>query len=540
MSEIYKCSCAIWLIVSVVTSSAAQDVAQPAFVLDRFLDAQTVFVAVIDDHETGIGLLLESAEVSFPNLASEIRAVAKRWTAAADFLKSQRIDRFYLIVSLADDYRGSLYCVIPNCRDTKVPAMQEWVGFLRSIANDRTHWGNPNTLPRIIDGSLVLGTETTLRRLEAKTVDRSESLPDWKKLSPAANVSVLLRLSSDQKRALTEMVPELPKSLGSASTADMLGGINSVRMELVCQPKWTMQLIVDTTSPQASQQVPLRVARLLGALTASSDKKPELQKLLSALSDLPSQLADTSCTWTLAAGSTATQPTSDSLAPFVASAFIESARGTTFYNLRILMLAVHNHESAYKHFPIVMPAAGSATQLGWRVQLLPFLDEIALYNQFHHDEPYDSPHNQQLISQMPAVFRCPLSKFDVSDGMSNFCLPSSPETLWPADRPLTFADISDGTSNTIAIVEVDDEHAVVWTAPGGFDIHLEKPQVGLGGHFAGDIYCAIGDGSVRYLPAGIRAEVMRALFTRAGGEIIEYPLQGAEPSVGGRLIFSVE
>ena len=32
--------------------------------------------------------------------------------------------------------------------------------------------------------------------------------------------------------------------------------------------------------------------------------------------------------------------------------------------------------------------------LSWRAQMLPNLEEIALYEQFHLDEPWDSQHNK--------------------------------------------------------------------------------------------------------------------------------------------------
>ncbi len=42
--------------------------------------------------------------------------------------------------------------------------------------------------------------------------------------------------------------------------------------------------------------------------------------------------------------------------------------------------------------------------LSWRVALLPFLGEERLHGQFHHDEPWDSPHNNNLLARMPQVF----------------------------------------------------------------------------------------------------------------------------------------
>ena len=41
----------------------------------------------------------------------------------------------------------------------------------------------------------------------------------------------------------------------------------------------------------------------------------------------------------------------------------------------------------------------------WRVLLLPYLDQDNLFKEFKKDEPWDSPHNRQLIPLMPDVFR---------------------------------------------------------------------------------------------------------------------------------------
>ena len=46
--------------------------------------------------------------------------------------------------------------------------------------------------------------------------------------------------------------------------------------------------------------------------------------------------------------------------------------------------------------------------LSWRVLILPYLEQEALYKEFHLDEPWDSPHNRTLIARMPAVYRCPM------------------------------------------------------------------------------------------------------------------------------------
>ena len=48
--------------------------------------------------------------------------------------------------------------------------------------------------------------------------------------------------------------------------------------------------------------------------------------------------------------------------------------------------------------------------LSWRVKLLPYLEQGALYKEFHLDEPWDSEHNKKLRATVPATYRSPTSK----------------------------------------------------------------------------------------------------------------------------------
>ncbi len=506
---------------SLVLTCHAQNSDTETFALERFLDSQTVFVVSASAERAGLEGLLDQAALHCPELSAEVKLISRKWQAAAEFLESQKVKRFYLIASLADEYRGSLFCVVPNCQQTEARAMLDWVSYLRAIDNSQTHWGNPNISARNIAGSLVIGTKITLQRLEADSEKPTVDLPNIKQLSADADFSVLARLSTDQQRALIEMVPQLPKWLGSPNTKETLDGIRSVELQVSARPQFSASLVINTSDQATSRQVPVRVAGLAGALAASSAGEPELQNFLSAIVKVPTEITAESCSYKLTIG--------EALSPYLVKTLAQSFRGTAFDNLKKLMLALHNYESSWKHFPEIKPTGLSPTQLGWRVQILPYLKEAELYNQFHHDEPYDSPHNKQLISKMPAVFRCPLSKFDVTEGLSNFRLPSAAETMWPVDQRVGITDVSDGIASTIAIIEVDDEHAVIWTAPETFAIDLDKPHAGLGGHFADEVFCASLNGAIHSFPRQIDAKLLRGLFTRSSGERVEWP-QTSDPS----------
>ncbi len=78
-------------------------------------------------------------------------------------------------------------------------------------------------------------------------------------------------------------------------------------------------------------------------------------------------------------------------------------------NLKQIGLAMHNYESTFGTFPpaYIADKATGKPLLSWRVAILPFLEQDALYKQFHLDEPWDSAHNKTLIARMPPVYRSP-------------------------------------------------------------------------------------------------------------------------------------
>ena len=58
-------------------------------------------------------------------------------------------------------------------------------------------------------------------------------------------------------------------------------------------------------------------------------------------------------------------------------------------------LAMHNYHDVHKRFPTVATYdAQKKPLLSWRVSVLPFLEQQALYEKFRQDEPWDSPHNR--------------------------------------------------------------------------------------------------------------------------------------------------
>ncbi len=133
--------------------------------------------------------------------------------------------------------------------------------------------------------------------------------------------------------------------------------------------------------------------------------------------------------------------------------------------LRQLSVAVSSYESTYRALPLwgTLDANGNRL-LSWRVQLLPFLDQTNLYNQFRLNEPWDSPHNLTLLNSMPDVFR---SAGDLAtSNTTRIRLLNGPGTMYSSAvaRP-RLSLVSDGMWNTIYAIEAGIDKAVPWTMP---------------------------------------------------------------------------
>jgi hypothetical protein len=84
-------------------------------------------------------------------------------------------------------------------------------------------------------------------------------------------------------------------------------------------------------------------------------------------------------------------------------------------------------------------------------------------------------------------------------------------------------EVTDGTSNTIFMVDADDKDAVIWTKPDDLKLDPKDPKKGLSNRFPAGFLAAFADGSVRLLPYSINKETLHALFTKNGGEDVNIP-----------------
>jgi hypothetical protein len=205
-------------------------------------------------------------------------------------------------------------------------------------------------------------------------------------------------------------------------------------------------------------------------------------------------------------------------------------RARIVMDLKMIGLAMHNFASANSDLPTqATVAADGKPRLSWRVAILPFLDEVQLYRQFHLDEPWDSEHNKRLIAKMPRIFAGNNKKLN-DEGKTPYVVPLSEpgmyETLFNTKQDrhsLEQLTAADGAADTIMGTVVDDEHAVIWTKPDDLMVDLQHPVNGLLRLDGDDPIVLLADGAVRQFNPFMDPKTIAAMFTWKASDTVNAP-----------------
>ena len=198
---------------------------------------------------------------------------------------------------------------------------------------------------------------------------------------------------------------------------------------------------------------------------------------------------------------------------FVVTDEILASNETIDSRLGQLGSAALNFQSSRQRFPAsaIYSDAGEPL-LSWRVSVLPFLGHQKLFDQFNLDEPWDSPHNLSLLPMMPRTFAVD----GIETGFTTYLAVTGPDTMFPDDdlRGIGFADIDDGSCDTILYVKADDDRAVQWTRPADLPFDAANPRAGLGGTDDGGFHAVTVDGESIFVESSINDLDVASLLQR--------------------------
>ena len=206
---------------------------------------------------------------------------------------------------------------------------------------------------------------------------------------------------------------------------------------------------------------------------------------------------------------------------------ISPRRASCQNNLHNIALALLQYQDVNGSFPPAYIADDQGKPMhSWRVLLLPYLDQRNLYKQYRFDEPWDGPNNRPLHDVILKIYSCPSQPASQPRTATSYVVVVGSKTMWPGEEAIKIADVKDGASNTIMVVEVHSS-GIHWMEPNDFRVDqmsaAVSPARGQGissGHEHG-ANVAFADGSVRFLTDKTSPAMLRAALTRSGGEKID-------------------
>lgn len=498
------------MIVSAAAAEEKFDAAARARTIAPFVDEQTLAVVHIDLSRLALDPLLAKLTDLLPDAKEDFSAAKSHGARSLTELLRAGVRDVYMVFTLALVPRGPMFGVIPLRGDADEKAI------VTSLPSPHA----PHL--RVGDVLLVADQKEILDRVRQFKADPRPEIAAAFEAAGDTAAQVLLVPPAYYRRVIEETMRDLPKEIGGGPSTILTRGALWAVAGIDLPPRVSLRLVVKSQDAAAAAALHAKwteVVRLVGQWKEVRGLVPNFDRAASLLSPkvegdrLTITIKDDDQTintlWSVCA------PVFDAATKGPRGA---ARRSRSTNSLKQIALAMHNYHDAHKSFP--PPASHSPDGkplLSWRVHILPFLDQTQLYQQFHLNEPWDSPHNRTLIEKMPPFYHSDGSKLK-EKGRTNYVVSVGPQTVFSGRQGTPIKDITDGTSNTIMVVECDDPHAPVWTKPDDLPFDPMAPLRGLGGLFPGGFNMAMCDGFVRFTSATIPAEQLRALFTKAGGE----------------------
>lgn len=187
-------------------------------------------------------------------------------------------------------------------------------------------------------------------------------------------------------------------------------------------------------------------------------------------------------------------------------------------NLKQIGLALHNYEVSYGMLPPARTVDASGQPLhSWRTLILPYLEQVRLYNSIDLTRPWNDPANARAYNATVGAFHCPS---DLGPPNTTTYLASvGPRACFPPDGCRRLAEITNDHGEPLMVIEAGADAAVPWMAPTDADEGLVlgiSPTTRV--DHPGGTNAVFVDGSVRFIKVSTPAAERREMIEIAGRE----------------------
>ncbi|MEX2171626.1 MAG: DUF1559 domain-containing protein [Pirellulales bacterium] len=511
----------------------------PTGLLARYINNDTLVVATAKIDPAFVAQL--QALVG-PKMVTPVdRAMMEKLTP---ILESWGDRRVFLIGGLGDFPGTGPLLIATAGAGENAAQLAEFANNLREVLPTNPKATFSGDVRVVNDSTLLIGSQAALARYEAQQPQPRPELIDTltELVNRNAAVAAVVAPGPDARRVLREMWPPLPPPFDAVTGPLLAERVKQITFAATLPPRWDAEVAIHTTDDEAAETLAKTGQQIVQQFGPMIQGVPPLED-----ADWPAMLQ----TITPKQDGAAVKLTvahhdaemAGAIAKLVAAAVGEARqdaqRNQRMNQFKQLAIAFQNFHDTQKHFSASAAICDKDGKplLSWRVAMLPFIDETELFNEFHLDEPWDSEHNLKLIERMPDLYADP--ERPNHDGKTTYQLPVHNETVFPTAnvaavtereisgrklffrQGLTFRDITDGTSQTIMVVEAAPDRAVPWTKPTDWEVDLANPLDGLKQEGRDGFVSAFCDGSARYISFAVSPETLRKLLARADGEVID-------------------
>ena len=177
--------------------------------------------------------------------------------------------------------------------------------------------------------------------------------------------------------------------------------------------------------------------------------------------------------------------------------------------------AMLKYEATNGHLPPAYTVDENGRLLhSWRVLILPFLEEMEIYDQIDLTKPWNDPANLAVTQgKMPDVYRCPSDEQVARKDYTNYVVVVDANSAFPpGGKEIQLQDIRYGLSGTLGVVETAGP-GVFWAEP--TDITLPELKKLGSDHARGIVIGSFLDAHVATISLEKSRDELKAMIDRA-------------------------